>query len=387
VFSSSEDLNNQFDIFIAPNLEIIAQLSQTGDLRTPAVRIAIIGALRDLRGIVASTYNKRTYGLLFEALHPSSFPLLVRIAETWYDDAFVMTALFKFMQEFVFNKGQRIYFEQSSANGILLFRETSQVVCAYGSRILAVPVQQDIYLEKYKGIRLMLNTLTCALSGNYVNFGVFSLYDDPALQNALDVSLQTCLQIPLSDILAYVKLSKAYYAFLEVLFRNHLDVLSGLPSNIFIQLVKSNHEGLQSSDVTICALCASTIDHLATYMFLNHSRDKPTVQLIRDHVASEPQLLHNLMATLFNTLLFTTHANHWAVTRPILSLLLASEASFADYQTQLLTTQTLENQEKLREEFAKLTADIQRSVETTNRDRFTQKLTIFRINVRHFLTL
>jgi exportin-7 len=121
-------------------------------------------------------------------------------------------------------------------------------------------------------------------------------------------------------------------------------------------------------------------------MFLNQNRDKPTVQMIRSHINSEPDVLNQLMATLFNTLLFTSHANHWAVTRPILSLLLASESSFADYQTQLVSTQTPENQEKLREEFSKLTADIQRSVEVANRDRFTQKLTLFRLNVRHFLT-
>ncbi len=145
------------------------------------------------------------------------------------------------------NKGQRIHFENSSANGILLFRETSAIVCEYGSRILQVPVQQSIYLEKYKGIRLMLNILTNALSGNYVNFGVFSLYNDPALQNSLDVSLQICLQIPLADIMAYVKLSRAYFTYLEILFRNHLDVLSGLDSVVFIQLLKTTQEGLQSS--------------------------------------------------------------------------------------------------------------------------------------------
>lgn len=149
------------------------------------------------------------------------------------------------------NKTMRIHFEQSSANGILLFRETSAVVCAYGSRILQVPVQQNIYLEKYKGIRLMLNTLTNALSGNYVNFGVFGLYNDQALQNALDVSLQMCLQIPLSDVIAYVKLSRAYFSFVEILFRNHLDVLSGLDSSVFIQLIKTNVEGLQSSGKSI----------------------------------------------------------------------------------------------------------------------------------------
>lgn len=154
---------------------------------------------------------------------------------------------FRPFQEFVLNKGQRIAFENSSANGILLFRETSAIICAYGSRILQVPVQQSIYLEKYKGIRLMLNTLTNALSGNYVNFGVFSLYNDQALENALDVSLRLCLNISVQDVLAYVKLSRAYFSYIEILFRNHLDVLSALGSTIFIQLLKTNQEGLQSN--------------------------------------------------------------------------------------------------------------------------------------------
>ena len=125
-------------------------------------------------------------------------------------------------------------------------------------------------------------------------------------------------------------------------------------------------------------------------MFLNQSKtDKTTVTLIRKHVTYEPDILYQLMTTLFNTLLFSTQANHWAVTRPILSLLLASESAFTDYQQQLINTQiTVENREKLREEFDKLlSTDIQRSVDIMNRDKFTQKLTMFRLNVRHFLTL
>lgn len=98
VFSSSEDLNNAFDAFIEPNLAIMTQLSQTPDLTPPAVKVAIVGALRDLRGITVSAYNKRTYNLLFEALYPASFPLLRRIAEVWYADPTVMTALLKFLQ-------------------------------------------------------------------------------------------------------------------------------------------------------------------------------------------------------------------------------------------------------------------------------------------------
>ena len=106
------------------------------------------------------------------------FQVFFRTADVWSDDAEVATALLKFLQEFVYNKGQRVQFEHSSANGILLFREVSNIVCAYGSRIMNIPVNVDIWIEKYKGIRLMLNVLTCALSGNYVNFGVFGLYND-----------------------------------------------------------------------------------------------------------------------------------------------------------------------------------------------------------------
>ncbi len=98
VFSSLENLNNSFDIFVAPNVAILLQLAQIPDLRLPTVRVAIIAALRDLRGITMSTYNKRTYDLLFEALHPASFPPFLRVVETWYDDFVLMTALLKFMQ-------------------------------------------------------------------------------------------------------------------------------------------------------------------------------------------------------------------------------------------------------------------------------------------------
>ena len=44
-------------------------------------------------------------------------------------------------------------------------------------RLSPAPVPQ-----KYKGIWVCLAILTRALGGNYVNFGVFELYGDPALK-------------------------------------------------------------------------------------------------------------------------------------------------------------------------------------------------------------
>jgi exportin-7 len=41
------------------------------------------------------------------------------------------------------------------------------------------------------------------MSGNYVNFGVFDLYGDPALKDALAIALRMVLSMPLADIMSY----------------------------------------------------------------------------------------------------------------------------------------------------------------------------------------
>lgn len=71
----------------------------------------------------------------------------------------------------------------------------------------------------------------------------------------------------------------------------------------------------------------------------------------------------------------------------MLSLMLASESSFTSYKDHLISTQTPENQQNLNEAFQKLLHDVQRSLDSANRERFTQKLVTFRVAVRGFLTL
>jgi exportin-7 len=104
-------------------------------------------------------------------------------------------------------------------------------------------------------------------------------------------------------------------------------------------------------------------------------------------LATRPDLFSNLTATLFNILLYGPPQNHWAVMRPMLSLMLADEMSFAQYKDHLLSTQSPENQAKLNDALNKLLVDVSRSLDNINRDRFTQKLTAFRIAVRSFLTI
>lgn len=61
--------------------------------------------------------------------------------------------------------------------------------------------------------------------------------------------------------------------------------------------------------------------------------------------------------------------------------------AFNKYKNKLTESQSVSNRQPLEEAFAKLLADVQRNLESTNRDKFTQRLTSFRISVRQFLTM
>ncbi|URE41777.1 hypothetical protein MUK42_06737 [Musa troglodytarum] len=222
----------------------------------------------------------------------------------------VTTPLLKFMAEFVLNKAQRLSFDSSSPNGILLFREC------------------ELPKVLFKKLRDDLRHL--ALSGNYVNFGVFELYGDRALADALDVSLKMILSIPLADIFAYRKLTKAYFAFMEVLFSNHISFILNLDTNTFLNIIGSLEAGLKGLDTGISSQqCASAVDNLATFYFnhvtIGEVSASPASMNFTRHIAECPNLFTEILRTLFEIVLFEDCGNQWSLSRPMLSLILINE--------------------------------------------------------------
>lgn len=74
---------------------------------------------------------------------------------------------------------------------------------------MEVEVAKDqVYAMKLKGISICFSMLKAALCGSYVNFGVFRLYGDEALDNALKTFVKLLLSIPQSDLLVSLYKSK-----------------------------------------------------------------------------------------------------------------------------------------------------------------------------------
>ncbi|CAD7702852.1 unnamed protein product, partial [Ostreobium quekettii] len=250
----------------------------------------VMGLFRDLRGVVSAAGNRRPYGLVFDWLYPAHFPVILKCLEAWSDTPDVTTPLLKFVAEFVQNKTQRLSFDLSSPNGILLFREVSKVLVTHGTAVLQKGDVPDIYHHKYKGIWICLQILTRALAGNYVNFGVFGLYGDSALEDALKISLKMALSIPLNDIIAYKKLSKSFYSLVDVLCEHHTSVIASCEQSTFVFLMTALETGLKALDVTISSQCAAALNHLAAYYFrhvvaaIDVNSPPPAAQALAEHI-------------------------------------------------------------------------------------------------------
>ncbi|XP_062111897.1 uncharacterized protein LOC133823253 isoform X2 [Humulus lupulus] len=383
-----EDSLLKFKSSMDPLKQVFISLESAPDalFRSDMVKCVLIGLMRDLRGIAMATNSRKTYGYFFEWLYPAHTPLLLKGISNWIDVPEVTTPLLKLVAELVLNKSQRLTFDSSSPNGILLFREVSKLIVAYGSRILPLPNRADVYTFKYKGIWICLTILTRALSGNYVNFGVFELYGDRALADALEISMKMILSIPFSEVLAFPKLAGAYFGFLAVLFDSHLNFILNLDTSRFLYIVGSLDSGLKGLNENISSQCASAVDHLASFYFLHitmgESPTLPAALNLSQRLTECPGLLPQILKTLFEIIIFDDRGNRWSLSRPMLSLILLNEEMFTTIKSQILASHPLDQRQQLSVSFDKLMADITRSLDQNNRDKFTQNLNRFKNAIR-----
>ena len=67
--------------------------------------------------------------------------------------------------------------------------------------------------------------------------------------------------------------------------------------------------------------------------------ERSTVLQLQQHLATNARLVPDLITKFFEQLLFGPFAQHWAVTRPLLSLILADSAAFEAYRASLVASQ------------------------------------------------
>ncbi|XP_028966380.1 exportin-7 [Galendromus occidentalis] len=388
----------RFDHFMVPltsTIENVGRILLSNEqipmFNTEDTKKCLVGLARDLRGLSLAFNTKTSYMMLFEWIFPKYIPVLHRAIEIWYHDPVVTTPVLKLMAELVQNRSQRLQFDVSSPNGILLFRETSKMMVTYGTRLLSIgEVPKDqLYSMKLKGVSICLSMLKAALCGSYVNFGVFKLYGDSALDDALNTFIKMLTSIPQESLLSYPKLSQTYYVLLECLTQDHMNFIAKLEPSVFLYIMSSVSDGLTALEAMVCTGCCAILDHIVTYVFkfLNKSKAaNPTdgatcVQVLERH----PEILQQMLATLLNIVMFEDCRNQWSMSRPLLGLILLNPDYFRQLTISLVEAQPPEKRTGMMSWFQALMLDIDRNLLTKNRDKFTMNLSVFRKEINESL--
>ncbi|XP_036913653.1 ran-binding protein 17 isoform X2 [Sturnira hondurensis] len=390
---------DEFENFMLPltvSFETVLQIFNS-NFKQEDVKRMLIGLARDLRGIAFALNTKTSYTMLFDWMYPTYLPLLQRAVGRWYGEPACTTPILKLMAELMQNRSQRLNFDVSSPNGILLFREASKMICTYGNQILSLGSlsKDQIYPMKLKGISICYSALKSALCGNYVSFGVFKLYGDDHFDNALQAFVKMLLSVSHSDLLQYRKLSQAYYPLLESLTQDHMGFITNLEPPVLLYVLTSVSEGLTTLDTVVSSSCCTSLDSIVTYLFKHIAKEgkKPlrcreatqAGQRLLHFMQQNPDVLQQMMSVLMNTIVFEDCRNQWSVSRPLLGLILLHEKYFSELRASLIDSQPLPKQEGLAQCFRNLMEGVEQSLSVKNRDRFTQNLSAFRRDVAEAL--
>ncbi|XP_077680409.1 ran-binding protein 17 isoform X2 [Eretmochelys imbricata] len=383
---------DEFENFMLPltvSFETVTQIFNNSFKQEEAKRM-LIGLARDLRGIAFALNTKTSYTMLFDWIYTSYLPILQRAIELWYREAACTTPILKLMAELLQNRSQRLNFDVSSPNGILLFREASKMICTYGNQILSLGTlsKDQVYPLKLKGISICYSALKSALCGNYVSFGVFKLYGDNHFDNVLQAFVKMLLSVSHSDLLQYRKLSQSYYPLLECLTQDHMSFITSLEPHVLMYILTSISEGLTALDTIVSSSCCASLDYVVTSLFKHIAKEgkKPVRcreisqdgQRLLHFMQQNPEVLQQMMSILMNTIIFEDCRNQWSVSRPLLGLILLNEKYFSELRASLITSQPDNKREVLDQCFRNLMEGVEQNLLVKNRDRFTQNMSVFR---------
>jgi len=388
------------------NLKQMMMNSSGNSGMTDLAMKTLIGLARDLRGLIFAFNTKSSYAMLFDIIYPNFTEVLNKALEVWSHEPAVTTPVLKMMTEMALNRGQRLNFDVSSPNGILLFKEASKFLKTYGTRLLEMgePPKEQLYSHRLKGISLSYQLLKNSLSGGYVNFGVFRLYNDACLDEALNVFVKLSTSIESNCLLTYPKLSTAYHSLLEIVTQDHMSFLASLPAQVIHHILATITEGLTALDTMICTCCCTSLDHIVTYLFRTISTTLPngdSISLKRKHegelqreqhflqvMMERRDLLETALSTVLHTIMFEDCRNQWSMSRPLLGLVLINQEYLQSLEKSLCEGNSEHgalNPERLRSCFQHLMNGVDRNLHTKTRDRFTQNMSAFRRDVTEML--
>ncbi|KAG1495601.1 hypothetical protein G6F54_007056 [Rhizopus delemar] len=391
LFADDNATERIFYEFMKPfdmRIQALGPLDTIEAFRQEKTRRAIRDIFIDLHGFISSIQSRRHFLFFFDWFYNHHSSLLLHAVEAWSPDPIVNTLL-TFYLEYASNKNQRLGFDISSPNGILIFKDASHIICSYNQQLSKQPEPSadQAYDYKYKGISLCFNILSKCLGGKYINFGILWLYQDKAANEAFEATLQLVQSIPLNDLFSFPKLSQSFFYMLdEFVKEQQLMAMPHVSPEIFLHLIQACEQGIESMDQVVFSHACSAINHICCYVIGETERLTRQQQRRRSsqqhwlitYLAQFRHVLPALLTSLLQILLFDDKADQWTLSRPLYPLILLERDYVYRYINAVIENQLPERKTIVTTVLNGLLSGINWTLSTKDRERFTHNVSTFR---------
>lgn len=99
----------------------------------------------------------------------------------YINDDELLLLIFKFLQELVNNRSQRLRFDSWNINGLYAFKDSAKIVIRYlqiTNNLKNQQIRRDVYKEKFKLLTCFINILSNCINGGFINFALCEYYND-----------------------------------------------------------------------------------------------------------------------------------------------------------------------------------------------------------------
>ena len=133
-------------------------------------------------------------------------------------------------------------------------------------------------------------------------------------------------------MLVLYQVMRGYFPLQEILCHHHISYLCMLESPVFIQIVSNIQYGLKwvnpPHDISVSSECASALYHIVEFRFRGSKKEGQALAALQSHIDANPQMFGQLLALLLETVVYDDCPNQWALSRPMLGLILTNEVLF-----------------------------------------------------------
>ena len=377
------EVNDNIDTFwkwMEPWVNYLQSLSSHDSKTFIRSKDSILRIIYILNGVAQGFTTPDSFSQFFDWIYPENFGIISEIFNKWWEDKKIMKALFKLMAELLDNKTHRLKADQSSISGFILFKEISSILIDYFKFIEMfkdIKIKNDKYEEKYQFIEMAIEIYGNIVSGNFVNFSVWTYYNDNVFIDFSKIIFTLITMQDQKELISFTRLAQMTYTMIENFMKYHSELMMNhFEPELIVKAIEVTLSGLMTENESKGSCWNALKDFWTTIYIL---RDKISDK-IKNLLKKEESIFRTILKSLLTTVIYEEHKVIWVFQKPLFpTIIINGNEEFEIVKSEIWEAENNpELREKIKTELNMLWDNIELVLDKYHKEAFNSNFTRFK---------